>query len=133
MGDVLMKFNKLSVKCDDVGYHFWILRSRVYLNTLSYSFYRIGAIDYAGQIRWGYIDFKYQIVPICMIWLWNSESSTSYMSQELRLTLDLICNIAIGIFVRRIVFVQYFLAKQIFLAISTIFLYIIVLVLFLLA
>ena len=62
-----MKFNKLSVKRDDVGYHFWILRSRVYLNTLSYSFYRIGAIDYAGQIRWGYIDFKYQIVPICMI------------------------------------------------------------------
>ena len=36
---------------------------------LSYSFYKIGAVDYAGQIHWVYTDFTYQIVPVCVIWL----------------------------------------------------------------
>ena len=76
---------------------------------LSYSFYKIGAVDYAGQIHWVYTDFTYQIVPVCviwlaaqkkMIWLWKSESSMSQMSQDSSVTLDLICNIAIGYFVQ---------------------------------
>ena len=65
-----MKFYRSKVNYDDFRQGFWILRSRRNLptNMLSYSFYKkIGAVDYVGQIHWGYIDIKYQIVPVCMI------------------------------------------------------------------
>ena len=131
-----MKFYKSKVKYDDFGQCFWMLRScrNLTTNMLSYSFYKkIGAVDYAGQIHWGYIDIKYQIVPVCIIWLatkndliWKSESSTSRMSQDLSVTLDLVRNIpiAIGYFVQQIVFIRPWIAESIFMAVLLITLYV---------
>ena len=112
-----MKFYKSKVKYDNFGQCFWILRScrNLTTNMLSYSFYKkIGAVDYAGQIHWGYIDIKvsnrssmYDLISYQNDLIWKSESSTNLMSQELSATLDLIHNIAIGYFVQqRIVFTR---------------------------